>query len=172
MGVKPGLRRAATLLVILTVGLVAASVLAPGRIELALRLYALLLAALAVVLLLAALRRAYPPAAPLRRPGPRSSGDGPEPPLTLVRLEREVMLGVASAFDLHYRLRPRLRAIALPLLATRHGISPDDDPERAGRVLGEPAWELLRADRTPPERHGRGLEIRELRSVVEALERI
>ena len=40
-------------------------------------------------------------------------------------------LGTASAYDLHYRLRPTLREIAAGLLADRRGIGLDGEPERA-----------------------------------------
>src|SRR5437763_538511 len=36
----------------------------------------------------------------------------PERPLQLERIERELVLGCGSAFDLHHRLRPTLREIA------------------------------------------------------------
>ena len=65
-------------------------------------------------------------------------------------MEREVALGLATAFDLHYRLRPRLRRIATELLAARRGIDLDGSPEAARRVLGDDAWEIVRGDREPP----------------------
>ncbi len=62
-----------------------------------------------------------------------------EPPddeavIDLARVEREVTLGVANAYDLHYRLRPRIRAIVTSRLADRRGIDLERQPEaRAGR---------------------------------------
>jgi hypothetical protein len=84
-----------------------------------------------------------------------------------------VALGIAGAFDLHHRLRPRLRTLAAELLATRRGISLNGAPGRARDLLGDETWELVREDRPPPEdRQARGLPINELRDVVESLERV
>ncbi len=165
------LARAGRFLVLPTVALGAVVAFTPGRVELAVRIYALLLAAVVLVLALAMLRRAYPPRRlPRRRPTSPSLQEDPE---TLARIEQEVALGVDAAFDLHHRLRPRLRTIAGELLATRRRISLDDEPERARRALGEPAWELVRPERAPPgDRQARGIPISELGSVVESLERL
>jgi hypothetical protein len=96
----------------------------------------------------------------------------PSRPEDLEQLERYVTIGSASAFDLHYRLRPALVAIAEGLLWGR-GVDLFAEPERARRVLGEDAWELLRPDRPPPEdRHGRALAGGELETVVAAVERV
>ena len=91
----------------------------------------------------------------------------------LERIEREVALGLATAFDLHYRLRPRLRRIAAELLAARRGIDLDASPDAARRVLGDDAWELVRGDREPPrDRFAAGLDIASLRLAVTALEEL
>jgi hypothetical protein len=80
---------------------------------------------------------------------------------------------MAGAFDLHYHLIPRIRAIAAGLLASRRRISIDDAPEAARAILGREAWELVRPDSALPEdRFARGLPPSELRRVVESLERI
>ena len=82
-------------------------------------------------------------------------------------------LGVARAFDLHFRLRPRLRGLASELLASRRGITLDAEPERARTALGDETWELVREDRPPPEdRIARGIPIRDLARVVESLENV
>ena len=163
---------AARLLVLPTAVLGAVVAFAPGRVELAVRIYALLLAAVALVLALAALRRAYPRTRRLRS---QTAAPSPAPgrPALLARMEHEAALGVASAFDLHHRLRPRLRRLASELLAARTGIFLDGDPERARSTLGEPTWELVRADRpVPDDRQARGIPISDLRTVVESLERL
>ena len=86
-------------------------------------------------------------------------------------MEREVALGLATAFDLHYRLRPRLRRIATELLAARRGIDLDANPDAARRVLGEDAWQIVRGDLEPPrERFAPGLDIGSLRLAVASLE--
>jgi hypothetical protein len=97
-----------------------------------------------------ALTEAQPEQAPLRE---------------LERLQREVTLSTAAAFDLHFRLLPQLREIAQARLE-RTGHSPG--PDTLGRW-----WELLRPDReAPEERFGHGIPLRELRELVRDLERI
>jgi uncharacterized protein (DUF1501 family) len=83
----------------------------------------------------------------------------------LEKLEREVTLGSADAYDLHYRLLPSLRAIAQARLE-RSGREPS--PETLGRW-----WELLRPDREPPDdRSARGISPAELRALVSDLARM
>lgn len=169
---KRDLGRAARALAVPTAVLAAVVAFAPGRVELAVRVYALVLAAAVLVLALAALRRAYPRTRPLRAKT-RAAPPRPRPPTLLARMEHEAALGVASSFDLHHRLRPRLRSLASELLAARRGILLDRDPERARSALGDPTWGLVRADRpAPDDRLARGIPISDLRAVVESLERI
>ncbi len=154
-----------------TLALIGIAVFLPGRLELAIRVYALLLSGIALLLVLAALRRAYPPAAALRPPPGRAPVA--RRPGTLSRLEHVSALGVAGAFDLHHRLRPRLRGVASGLLMARRRVSLDAEPEIARAVLGEETFELVRPDRRPPEdRRARGLPVEDLRRVVESLERV
>lgn len=83
----------------------------------------------------------------------------------LERLEREVTLATASAYDLHFRLLPHLREIARARLA-RSGKRPDE--ASLGRW-----YELLRADRPPPDdRFGRGIGEADLRALVADLARM
>jgi len=144
----------------------------PGRAELAVHVYVLVLAAIGLGHLLAALRNALPP----RRPSPfdnalRTRARPAQRIPELERMEREVALGLATAFDLHYRLRPRLRRIATELLAARRGIDLDASPDAARRALGDDAWEIVRGDLEPPrERFAPGLDIGSLRLAVTALE--
>jgi hypothetical protein len=170
--VRRDLRRGLRLLVWPTVVLGVVIAFAPGRVTLALRIYALVACALVLVLLLTLLRRAYPPPRPLR---PRRKHRRAEPsiPPSLERIEQQTALGVSGSFDLHHRLRPRLRGLASELLAARRGISLDDDPERARALLGDEAWEVVRPDRPPPEdRLARGLPINQIGRVVQSLERL
>jgi hypothetical protein len=158
------------LLVAPTLALGIVALVLPGRAGLAVRVYALVLCAVVLRFAIKALRRAYPPTEPLRRRAARSRGRGR--PASLARLENEAALGVAGAFDLHHRLRPRLRKLAAGLVESRRRISLDRDPEAARAALGDTAWELVRADRPPPaDRLARGLPISDLRSVVESFER-
>jgi len=101
----------------------------------------------------------------LRRRAPQ-----PERPLQLERIEREVVLGCGSAFDLHYRLRSTLREIAGQRLAERHGLELD----AAGPdVLTADTWALLRPDREPPrDRHAVGMPPSALDAVLTEIEAI
>ena len=108
-------------------------------------------------------------------PGERSEFDDAlhakhRPPLRIAerdKLAREVQLGMQTAFDLHYRLRPTLVEIARNRLAGR-GISFENE-RRAKSVLGNEAWELLRPDREPPrDRNAPGIGTDELGRVVSA----
>jgi hypothetical protein len=143
----------------------------PGRLGLVVRIYALLLCAVTLVLVVAALRRAYPPATPLRHGAGRSSGF-PRPG-NLARLEHLCILGTAGSFDLHHHLRPRVRSIAQGLLTTRRRIALDAEPDAARAALGGEAYDLVRHDRPPPvDRLARGLPMSELERIVESLERV
>lgn len=100
-----------------------------------------------------------------------SHGQAPERPQQLAQLEREVGLGIANAFDLHQRLRPTLRETAAGLLQARRGIDLDAQPERAREVLGEDAWEIVRADRPMPiDRAARGADLATVDRLIAALE--
>ena len=71
-------------------------------------------------------------------------------PVDLLRMERELELGIAGAGSAYHRLLPLLRSAAAARLATRHGIELERRPDAARAVLGEDAWELLRPDRPEP----------------------
>lgn len=146
----------------------------PGRSELILNVYWLVLAAYALAVLVGLVRMAHPvpKSSPfdlgLRRPRrtPRSLAE-------LEQLEREVILATSTAFDVHLRLRPRLRRIAAYLLASRRGVDLDSNPDVARELLDEQTWELVRPDRpSPTERHAPGLQRAQLRDVVSGLERL
>jgi hypothetical protein len=169
--VRKDLFGAVRLLLLPSLALIGLVLVAPGRIEAGVRIYALLLCATAITLLLLALRRAYPDETPLREPAPSTHTRTPPP--SLVRIEREVALGAAGSFDLHYRLVPRLRSLAAGLLTSRHGVTLEDSPETARAILGEDAWELVRPGRpAPQERLAKGMPSAELAGVVDGLEGI
>jgi hypothetical protein len=104
-----------------------------------------------------------------RRRRPAAAGDElPE----LARIERELVMGSASAFDFHRRVRPLLREVAEYRLRGR-GILVDEQPARARAILGEDVWELVCREREPPDdRHAPGLGLDELESLVDRLERV
>jgi hypothetical protein len=154
--------------VLATGALMLARFFAPGRFELELDVYILAVGGLALLELVIVAREAYPRerrsalAAALERKPVKV----PRPP-EIERLERELTLATATAFDLHARLRPTLREIAGMRLAMR-GQRLDDDGMEA---LGEELWELVRPDRLPPtDRHLPGISPEELRRVVARLE--
>jgi len=90
-------------------------------------------------------------------------------PSELVRIEREITLGTTSAGNLHTRLLPLLRDAA----AARLGFDFELRPERARAALGDEAWELLRPDRPEPrERNAPGLPLRQVRALLDRLERL
>ena len=159
-------------LVLPTVALVIIGAGAPGRLELAARIYALLACGVALVVLVRAVRRADPPETPLRDSA-SSAKRGRRPPPSLARLEQLAALGVASSFDLQYRFLPPLRSIAGGLLASRRRVDLDGEPETARRILGDDVWDLVRPARPAPQnRVSRGMSPAELTRVVETLERV
>ncbi len=152
-----------------TIALVAIALLAPGRAEVALRIYALLLGATLIVVLVLALRRGYPDETLLREPAPLAPRRSA--PTSLGRIEHEVALGVAGSFDLHFRLVPRLRTVAAGLLNSRRRVSLETSPDTARALLGDDAWALVRPDRpTPQDRLGQGIAPSDLGRAVDALE--
>jgi hypothetical protein len=170
--VKRAAIRVLEALVFPTLALAIVAVVVPGRLGLATHVWLLLVCGIALVAVLRALLRAYPPAprSPLEDAIERRPAAEERLP-RLARLEREVTLGASSSYDLHYRLRPTLRETATGLLAVRRGIALDSEPERARAALGDETWQLVRADREPPEeRLARGLDEDGLRALVESLE--
>jgi hypothetical protein len=166
------LARALRILVLPTIAVAFVFAFAPGRSELAVRAYALFVAAVALGFMVATLRRGYARETLLRPPAEARS----EPrsvPAPLARLEQVVVLGAAGSFDLHYRLRPRLRRLAAEILLIRRGIDLDSAPGLARDALGDEAWDLIRKDRPPPaDRLARGIPTHDLDRIVQSLERL
>ena len=155
-----------------TLGVVIALAVAPDRRDVVLDLYVLALGGIALIRLVGLTPRRL-------GPGERSQFDEalrrePVQPTTVAerdKLAREVGLGMQTAFDLHFRLRPVLVEIARNRLAAR-GVAIEHEA-RARELVGDEAWELLRPDREPPrDRNAPGLRTGELDSLVGALERI
>jgi len=104
--------------------------------------------AAALVYGLLLLRRALPVApsaldAALAGRTPRAKVD------SLDRAETLVVIALSNAGDVHWRLRPVLRDVAAEGVHGR-GVDLDGDPAAARALLGEEAWELVRADRPRP----------------------
>lgn len=156
-----------------TVALAVVLVIAPDRSALAVHIWLLVMLGLAFVALLRAVGVAYPTG---HSPFLASLEQGSLPlqrPLSLARAEREVSMAGASAFDVHFRLRPVLVDLAGDLLASRRGIDLQREPERARAALGASAWEIVRPDRPEPEeRNDPGIGLPELDRVITALEHV
>ena len=89
----------------------------------------------------------------------------------LLRMERELELGIANAEHAQRRLLPLLRAAAAARLSVRHGFELERRPEAARALLGDDIWELLRPDRPKPEdRHGPGVPRERIAAVIERVE--
>jgi hypothetical protein len=100
---------------------------------------------------------------------PRKPADSE--PVELLRMERELLLGIAEADHAHRRLLPLLRAAAAARISSRHGLELERRPEAARALLGNDVWELLRPDRPPPEnRHGPGVPREQIVAVIEQVE--
>jgi hypothetical protein len=164
-------RGAAAPAVLATVVLVSLLAFRPLSTSRAFAIWILLLAAIALVALVRHSRR---------RGGARGSqfeaalrvrkAKTPQP-AELLRMERELELGIADATHAQRRLLPLLRAAATARLASRHGIELDRRPDAARAVLGEDAWELLRPDRPAPEnRHGPGVPRERVAALIERVE--
>jgi hypothetical protein len=154
------------LFVIASAVAISVALVQPGARDVVLRAYVLTIGGLVMLAVLAATAESVP----RRR---RSELDraltevvrGDEQPHEVARIERQVTLGTATAYDLHVRLLPQLRQIAQSRLE-RTGRSMS--PETLGRW-----WELLRLDRAAPDnRHGAGISAGELRELVSDLERM
>ena len=153
--------------------LLAVLALLPGERDIAVQAYVLFLGGILLLWLLGGARRANPRLESVFDQARRPRDERVERLPELVRLEREAALGLANAFDLHARLRPRLREVAAHRLATRRGIDLDRDPEAARAVLPPALWDVVRPDReVPRNRFGPGLELEQLREALDALERI
>ncbi len=156
-----------------TAALVVTLVIAPDRTELAIHIWLLVVLGLAFIALLRIVSNAYPTG---HSPFLASLTQAAQPvqrPASLARTEREISMAGASAFDVHFRLRPVLVDLAGDLLASRRGIDLEREPDRARTALGDPAWEIVRPDRPEPrERNDPGLEPHELDRLITSLEHL
>jgi hypothetical protein len=154
-----------------TIVLFLARRLAPGRHDLELDIYVLVLGLFALLAVMALLREV----APLEWRSELEEAlvhEHADPPriAELDRLQREVSMGASFAFDLHFRLRPIFREIAAARLE-RRGLDLDSGGDQVRELLGEEVWEVVRPDREPPShRHGEGPGPAEVEKAVERLE--
>jgi hypothetical protein len=167
------LARALALPVLLaTVALVALLAVRPLSTSRALAIWLVLVAGIALVALLRrvphadAPRRARRFEAALRRRKAVASASA-----ELVRMERELELGIASAAHADRRLLPLLRAVAGARLGSGYGIELERQPSAARSLLGDDAWEFLRPDRPEADdKRGPGVPRERVVAMIERLE--
>lgn len=93
----------------------------------------------------------------------------PTRPAELLRIERELTLGIAGAGHLHTHLLPLLREAA----SARLGLDVHRSPARVRAAVGDDVWEVLRPDRPVPEdRHAPGISRAEVARCVDRLEQL
>jgi hypothetical protein len=150
------------------------ALLAPPRLSTsrALAIWLVIVAALVLVALIRESRERVGPAPPsrfeqaLRKPKPPTAQ-----PEELLRMEREILLGIADADHAHRQLVPLLRATASARLASRHGLEPGRRAELERELLGEEVWAVVRPDGLPPpDRRGPGLPADQVVAVIEKVE--
>lgn len=153
-----------------TAALVILLALRPLSTSRALAIWVVMVAALALLLLVEHSREGRGTRsrfeAALRRPPAATSQ-----PVELLRVERELELGIAGAGNAHRRLLPLLREAAAARLASRHGVELERRPDAARALLGDEVWELLRPDRPEPaDRFGPGVPRERVAAVIERIE--
>jgi hypothetical protein len=159
--------------VLATIALLAARMISPGRQELELDVFVLVLGTFGLIVLASEVRRIAPPA----DESILEAALEPEPPevqpiAELHRLDRELTMGSTRAFDLHFRLRPVLREIASARLE-RRGLDLDSGSPAVREALGESLWELTDPDREAPhDRLAPGPGLEELDRTIARLERL
>lgn len=94
-------------------------------------------------------------------------------PDDLERLERQVALSQENAFDFHSRLRPALIAATSATLWRTHGVDLASEPERARGLLPPEVWDVVRPDvERPTDRHAPGPPLVRIDRIVAAIERM
>lgn len=166
------LRRAPTA-VIATLAAAGVLLFAPIDATLTVRIYLLVIGALALLTLVgatgfAAGRSGSRFERALVRPRRRARR-----PEELEQLERQVLLAVENAADFHFRLRPALVAAVDAALWRLHGVDLALQPERAAELLPPALWDVVRPDLPPPaDRRGPGPPLERLDDLVTVIERM
>lgn len=155
------------------VALVVARMLAPGRKELELDIFVLVLGGFGLIVLASELRRLAPQAEDSLVEAALEPEPVEERPIAdLLRLERELSMAAARQFDLHYRLRPILRDVAMAKLEQR-GLDIDSGRPAVKDLLGDELFDLTAAERDPPaDRLAPGLGLEGLDRTISRLERL
>ena len=168
------LRRLVVPVVAATVALVALLALKPLSTSRALAIWVVIVTGMALLGLVRHSRRQAGGRSTSRfeaalRPRTRAATE----PVELLRMQRELELGIAGAGYAHNRLLPLLRGVASSRLTSRHGIELERRPDAARAVLGDEAWQWLRPDRPEPvDRFDPGIprdQVERLIATVESL---
>jgi hypothetical protein len=161
------------LAVLAAIALLVARMVSPGRKDLELDVFILVLGAIGLLVLAAELRRLAPTAErslveEALEPEPLEE----RPIADLLRLERALSMASARQFDLHYRLRPILRDVAAAKLEQR-GLVLDSGRPVVQELLGDELFELTAPDREPPaNRLAPGPDVEGLERTIGRLERL
>jgi hypothetical protein len=155
------------------IALVAARMISPGRKDLELDVFVLVLGLLGLLVLAAELGRLVPSAEGSLVEDALEPDPVEERPIAgLIRLERELSMASARQFDLHYRLRPVLRDVASARLEQR-GIDLDSGRPVVQELLGDELFELTAPNREPPKnRLAPGPGVEGLDRTISRLERL
>jgi hypothetical protein len=153
--------------------LLAVRAIEPGRHEIEIDVYVLVLGVLGLLTLLSVLGELAPREHMSRL---EAALEPDEPELSRVgeldRIERELYMGAAREFDYHYRLRPIVREIAAARLE-RRGLALDSGSRAVQELLGEELAELTAADREPASnRQASGPGLEHIRRTIDQLERL
>jgi hypothetical protein len=159
--------------VVAVIALVAARMISPGRKDLELDVFVLVLGVLGLLVLAAELGRLVPSAEGSLVEDALEPDPVEERPIAgLLRLERELSMASARQFDLHYRLRPLLRDVAAARLEQR-GVDLDSGRPVVQELLGDELFELTAPDREPPKnRLAPGPGVEGLDRTISRLERL
>ncbi|MGA9761389.1 MAG: hypothetical protein WBQ14_03105 [Gaiellaceae bacterium] len=156
---------------VIVVLLVPALALAGGGHGLALLIYTLVVAGLALVLLLDRLSRALPGKSFAWPPRMRAQ-EKEERVAQFEKIERALIAASWNESHLYESMRPLVREIVTARLRRHHRVDLERAPERAYAVVGDGyAWSLIDPERKPPLGRGdRGWSRRELENLLGELE--
>jgi hypothetical protein len=156
-----------------TIALLASWWIAPGRRELELDLFVLVLGGMSMLAVTSWLKQIAPADERSELEAALVSHPRQSPTVQeLDRLERELSMGAARAFDLHSRVRPILREVASARLA-RRGLELDPRAPAVRALLGDELADLLDPDRQlPDDRQTAGPGLQGLGATIERLERL
>lgn len=166
-------RRLLSMLALATLGLLIALGVRPASADTIVSAYVVALAALGLLALTRAGRAAAVRTPSIFEYALKPRAEARVRPPELIRIEREITLGSASAAHLHRRLLPLLRESAATRLLARHHVDLARQPDAARSLLGDAAWDVLRPDRPEPvNRNAPGLSLRQIARLVQRLEQL